>query len=130
MANHDTVQSSHAIPSSEELKALIEKVLDDNKADDIETIDLRGQSSLADFMVVASGTSTRQVASLASKIQDKFAELNYSKPRAEGATQGDWVVVDAIDVIVHIFRPEVRTFYNIEKMWRPEAIGRATTAAI
>lgn len=102
-----------------QLKNLIEKVLDENKATDIETIDLRGQSSIADFMIIASGTSSRQVVSLSEKIKEKMQEHNL-KTRAEGANTGDWVVVDAIDVIVHLFRPEVRDFYAIEKMWRIE----------
>ena len=111
------------------MKIIIEKLLDDSKAEDIETIDLRGQSSIADFMIIASGQSSRQIAGFAGKLKDKLQEYGM-RARSEGEAQGDWVVIDAIDVIVHLFRPEVREFYNIEKMWRPEAIGRATTAAI
>lgn len=93
--------------------------MDASKAEDIEIIDLRGQSSLADFMVIASGQSSRQIVGFAGKIQDKLLEHGM-KVRSEGAGQGDWVVLDAIDVIVHLFRPEVRDFYAIEKMWRNE----------
>ncbi len=103
----------------EQLKKLIEKTLDDSKAEDIEIIDLRGHSSLADYMIIASGASSRQVIGVAGKIKEKLAELGL-KAKSEGAAQGDWVVVDAGDVIVHLFRPEVRAFYSIEKMWRNE----------
>lgn len=81
-------------------------------------ISLEGHSALADYMIVASGRSSRQVAALADKLVDRLAEVGIKNTRVEGARQGDWVVVDAGDVIVHIFRPEVREFYNIEKMWR------------
>jgi ribosome-associated protein len=105
--------------SPQQLKNLIEQVLSDSKADEIECIDLRGQSSLADFMIIASGQSTRQVIGFAGKLKDKLLEHG-QRVKIEGAGQGDWVVVDANDVIVHLFRPEVRSFYNIEKMWRED----------
>ena len=98
---------------------MIEKILDDSKAEDIEVIDLRGQTSIADFMIVASGQSSRQIAGFADKLKDELLKHGM-KTRSEGETQGDWVVIDAIDVIIHLFRPEVREFYNIEKMWRNE----------
>lgn len=104
----------------EHLKTLLASVLDDNKAQDIEVIDLKGLTSIADYMIVATGQSNRQVIALADKISEKMKETGYLAPRLEGLQQGDWVIVDAYDVIVHIFRPEVREFYNIEKMWRPE----------
>jgi ribosome-associated protein len=104
----------------EDLKDLIAKTLDANKAEDIEIIDLRGLTSLADYMVVASGTSSRQVAALADKLRDSLSEHGYAVLRTEGLPTADWVVADAGDVIVHLFRPEVRGFYNIEKMWRPD----------
>ena len=107
------------IISSTEIKKIIEAVLDSSKAEDLETIDLRGQSSIADFMIIASGQSSRQIVGFAGKIQEKLLEHGM-KIRSEGAGQGDWVVLDAIDVIVHLFRPEVREFYAIEKMWRSE----------
>lgn len=100
------------------MKDLIVQVLDMHKAEDIDVIDLKGISALADYMIVASGRSTRQVAALASKIKEKLAFYNHRHVKTEGATQGDWVIVDAGDVIVHLFRPEVREFYRIEKMWR------------
>ncbi len=104
---------------SVDLKNLIEKILDESKAEDIEIIDLRGQSFIADYMIIASGQSSRQVVGFSTKLKDKLHEYGI-KIKSEGATQGDWVVVDAYDVIVHLFRPEVRDFYAIEKMWRTE----------
>lgn len=100
------------------LKTLITESLDGDKAQDIEAIDLRGQSSLADYMIVASGTSSRQVSAMAQKLTDRLKEAGCRGIRMEGEDQGNWVIVDAGDVIVHLFRPEVREFYNIEKMWR------------
>lgn len=106
----------------EQLKAYIEKTLDADKAEDIEVIDLRHQSALADYMIVASGRSSRQVSALAEKLQDRLRSMGMKQILIEGTEQGNWVVVDAGDVIVHLFRPEVREFYNIEKMWRtPQA---------
>jgi ribosome-associated protein len=102
----------------DELKALVLKTLDDNKASEIVDIDLRGKSPVADFMVLASGTSGRQVASLAQKILDETAKAYPGIPqRVEGMAEADWVLVDLNDIIVHIFRPEVRGFYALEKMW-------------
>ena len=90
---------------------------------DIETIDLNGQSVLADYMVIASGTSSRQVARMADKLSERLHARGMRDLRIEGAAQGDWVVFDAGDVIVHLFRPEVREFYNIEKMWKMNETG-------
>lgn len=101
-----------------EMKTLIEESLDNDKAENIETIDLRGQTAIADFMIVCTGRSSRQVAALADHIKEKLTAQGLKGIRIEGADQADWVIVDAGDVIVHIFRPEVREFYNIEKMWR------------
>ncbi len=101
---------------------MIEQSLDADKASDIETIDLRGQTAIADFMVVATGTSTRQVGAMAEKLEQRLKALGFSDIRTEGKDLCNWVVLDAGDVIVHIFRPEVREYYNIEKMWRtPQA---------
>jgi ribosome-associated protein len=94
------------------------KTLDDNKATEIVDIDLRGKSTIADHMVLASGTSSRQVAALAQKILDETARQFPGIPqRVEGMTEADWVLVDLNDIIVHLFRPEVRNFYALEKMW-------------
>lgn len=95
--------------------------MDADKAVDIHTIDLKGQSPIADYMIVASGTSSRHVGALAQKLRDILESRGLKGIRLEGIAQSDWVVVDAGDVIVHIFKPEVRSFYNIEKMWGPYA---------
>jgi ribosome silencing factor RsfS/YbeB/iojap len=113
----------------EHLKTLIASVLDDNKAQDIEVIDLKGLTSIADYMIVATGQSNRQVIALADKVSEKLKEAGYLGPRVEGMPHGDWVIVDAYDIIVHLFRPEVREFYNIEKMWRPEPGFKAPAGA-
>ena len=81
------------------------------------TIDLGGKTSLADHLVIASGRSTRQVAALTQKLSERIKQAGFAPPRVEGLSQADWVVVDAGDVIVHLFRPEVREFYNLEKLW-------------
>ena len=94
---------------------IIEKTLDDNKAEDVVVIDLRGKTSIANQMVVASGTSQRHVASLAEKVQENLKAAGFSST-IEGEEKADWVLIDAFDVIVHIFKPEVRAFYSLEKM--------------
>ncbi|HEX6740543.1 MAG TPA: ribosome silencing factor [Sphingomicrobium sp.] len=91
--------------------------LDDDQAVEVVTIPLTGKSNIADHMVVASGRSTRQVASMAVKLADKIKERFGKNVRIEGLPAADWVLIDADDVIVHIFRPEVRSFYNLERMW-------------
>lgn len=91
--------------------------LEDDKAVDIVTIELEGKSSIADYLVIASGTSSRHVASIAGHLTEKIKHIFDDSCRVEGMRQGDWVVIDAVDVIVHIFRPEVREFYNLEKLW-------------
>lgn len=103
--------------SDEEILEIVKRALDDNKAEDITVMDLRGKTSLASFMVVASGTSQRHVASLAEKVQQMLKSAGYTSA-AEGEEKADWILIDAFDVIVHIFKPEVRDFYNIEKMWQ------------
>ena len=112
-----------SVPSlaADAIKDLALRSLDADKAEDIETIDLQGHSSLADYIVIASGRSARQVSALADNLVDRLLEQGV-RTRTEGLRNGDWVIVDAGDVIVHIFRPEVRTFYNIEKMWRGTAL--------
>lgn len=100
-----------------EVKDLILESLDSDKAEDIKLIELDTDLGLADYMVIASGTSSRQVVALAEKLRDRLSVRNVKGIRLEGLTTGDWVALDAGDVIVHIFKPEVREFYNIEKMW-------------
>jgi ribosome-associated protein len=96
------------------------KSLDDDKAEEILSIPLAGKTSIADYMVIASGRSSRQVVAMAQHLQEKLRSP-HRPVRVEGMTQGDWVLIDAGDVIVHLFRPEVRSFYNLEKMWSVEA---------
>ncbi len=105
--------------SSQEQLAHILKSLDDDKAEDIVQIDLRGKSSIGDYMVVCSGRSSRQVVSIAEKLVDRLKHELGRSARTEGKETGDWVLIDTGDVIVHVFRPEVREFYQLEKMWQP-----------
>jgi ribosome-associated protein len=106
-------------PSSEELLARILSSLDDDKAEDVVQIDLRGKTTIADYMVIASGRSTRQVAAMAEKLVERLKDAFGRTSKVEGKDTGDWVLIDTGDVIVHIFRPEVRDFYQLEKMWQP-----------
>jgi ribosome-associated protein len=103
--------------SVDELHKLVLKSLDDDQAQEVVSIPLAGKSNIADHMVIASGRSTRQVASMAVKLADKIKERFGRSVRIEGLPAADWVLIDADDVIVHIFRPEVRNFYNLERMW-------------
>ena len=101
----------------EALHKLVMQSLDDDQAVEVVTIPLAGKSSIADHMVIASGRSSRQVASMATKLADKIKQQFGRIVRIEGLPVADWVLIDADDVIVHLFRPEVRTFYNLERMW-------------
>ena len=105
--------------SSDALLNCIIKSLSENKAEDITTIDLRGRTSIGDYMVVASGTSTRLVSSVSQKLVDTLKTDHGRISKVEGKDAGDWVLIDTGDIIVHVFRPEVREFYQIEKMWAP-----------
>jgi ribosome-associated protein len=113
----------------DETLALVLGSLDDDKAEDVVAIDLRGKSSIADHMVIATGRSARQVAAIADKLAERFKDRFRRPVRAEGKGLGDWVLIDCGDVIVHVFRPEVRAFYQIEKMWMDPADLRARAAA-
>ena len=99
------------------LLALVLARLDDNKAAETVTINLKGKSSIADFMVVTSGRSNRHVGAIAKNLVDVLEKSGTKNVRVEGMRQSDWVLIDAGDVIVHVFRPEVREFYKLEKMW-------------
>ena len=102
--------------------ALLVKILssvDDDKAEEVVQIDLRGRSEMADHMVICSGRSSRQVAAISEKLVDRLKQEFGVLCRIEGKETGDWVLIDAGDVIVHVFRPEVREFYQLEKMWLP-----------
>ena len=102
---------------SDALLASILKSLEDDKAEDIVQIDLRGKTEIGDFMVICSGRSTRQVSSISEKLAQHIKETFGRTPKVEGKDIGDWVLIDTGDVIVHVFRPEVREFYQLEKMW-------------
>ncbi|RVU04993.1 ribosome silencing factor [Novosphingobium umbonatum] len=104
-----------SVPGS--LHALILQSLDDDQAQEILSIPLAGKSSIADHMVIASGRSTRQVAAMAQKLAERVKHGGFGHVRIEGLPAADWVLIDAGDVVVHLFRPEVRSFYNLERMW-------------
>ena len=104
-----------------DLHDLVLAQLDDDQAMEIVSIPLEGKSSVADYMVVASGRSTRQVASMAQKLAEKVKQNGFGPARVEGLPAADWVLIDAGDVVVHLFRPEVRSFYNLERMWSFES---------
>ncbi len=115
--------------TDEQAAALLDLVLtslDDDQAVETVTIPLAGKSTIADYMVIASGRSTRQVASMAVKLAEKIKQSTGRTPRIEGLPAADWVLLDANDIIVHLFRPEVRSFYNLERMW---GFGDAPVAA-
>jgi ribosome-associated protein len=105
--------------TSDALLAAILKSLDDDKAEDVVQIDLRGKSAMGDYMVIASGRSTRQVSAMSEKMVDRLKAAFGVISKIEGKDTGDWVLIDTGDVIVHVFRPEVREFYQLEKMWLP-----------
>jgi ribosome-associated protein len=122
-------------PAESPVLERILSTLDDDKAEDIVTIDLSGRSSLCDTIVIATGRSSRHVASLAENLARRLKEWGVFGVRVEGLTQGDWVLIDAGDVVVHLFRAEVRTYYDLEGMWsvgeqglrakKPERVGSA-----
>ncbi|MEM9312285.1 MAG: ribosome silencing factor [Pseudomonadota bacterium] len=105
----------------DDLHELVLAQLDDDQAIEVVSIPLEGKSSVADFMVIASGRSTRQVAAMAQKLAEKVKQDGYGPARVEGLPAADWVLIDAGDVVVHLFRPEVRSFYNLERMWSFES---------
>jgi ribosome-associated protein len=118
-AKSGAAPASRARPSPDETLALVLARLDDDKAADPTTIDLKGKTTLADYMVVASGRSHRHVGAIADRLVTDL-KADGIVPRVEGLPHCDWVLIDAGDLIVHIFRPEVREFYNLEKMWMAE----------
>ncbi|MGA0603374.1 ribosome silencing factor [Caulobacter sp. KR2-114] len=134
--NREPAPSAHEAPVRDEpseedqsgvaaLESLILQRLDDEKAQDIVFIDLKDKSSVADAMIVASGRSHRHVGAMADHVLRMLKDQGYGKARVEGMPHCDWVLIDAGDVIVHLFRPEVRAFYNIEKIWSVEPPSRA-----
>ena len=113
----------------EALHQLVLRSLDDDQAVEVVSIPLSGKSSIADHMVIASGRSSRQVASMAQKLTERIKQELGRNVRIEGLPVADWVLIDADDVIVHLFRPEVRSFYNLERMWAFEEAARPAAAA-
>ncbi|HTU12904.1 MAG TPA: ribosome silencing factor [Allosphingosinicella sp.] len=118
-----------AIENAEALHDLVLGSLDDDKAIEVVTIPLAGKSNIADHMVIASGSSTRHVAAMAQKLSERIKRDLGRNVRVEGLPVADWVLIDADDVIVHLFRPEVRSFYNLERMWAFEDNAPTATAA-
>ncbi len=115
-----------ATGTAQTLLSVIERCLDDDKAEDVAVIDLAGKSSIADFMVIASGRSQRHVGAIAQHLQERLKSGGVRVPTIEGMTQCDWVLIDAGDIVVHVFRPEVRSFYGLEKMWAAPAVSVQT----
>ena len=111
------LQANPAAPLLETILA----TLDDAKAEEIVSLDLEGKSPIADYMVIASGRSNRHVSAIADRLLERLKSEEPGGLRVEGLTHCDWVLIDAGDVIVHVFRPEVRSFYNLEKLWSSEA---------
>ena len=118
--NTVSTPATPAVPSVEAAVELILNTLEDAKAEETVSVDITGKSSLADHMIVTSGRSQRHVGAVADQIIRALRDNGFGKPRVEGLPHCDWVLVDTGDVIVHIFRPEVREFYNIEKMWQAD----------
>ena len=114
---NETAASGRQPLDVEQLHKLVLQSLDDDQAVEVVSIPLEGKSNIADHMVIASGRSTRQVASMATKLADRIKQEFSKNVRIEGLPAADWVLIDADDVIVHLFRPEVRNFYNLERMW-------------
>ena len=111
------ISKARTARDADQILELITTSLDDDKAENVLTIPLKGKSAMADYMVVASGTSSRQVAAMAEHIEFKLKQNKVDVLGLEGLRQADWVLIDANDVIVHLFRPEVREFYGLERMW-------------
>ena len=124
----DTVAPKRPAAEPRELLASILQILDDHQADDVVVIDLQGKSTIGDYMVVATGRSARQVTALAEHLVQALKEKGVTGVKPEGMRQGDWVLIDAGDVIVHLFRPDVREFYSLEKMWEADFSGTEQNA--
>ena len=114
------VRKKPAAKRQDDLLKIVEKSLDADKAEDIVAIDLKGKSSIADFMVIATGRNSRQLAAMAQHLDEKLSKAGSKTIGIEGLAQGEWVLLDGGDIIVHLFRPEIRKFYNLEKMWGVE----------
>jgi len=129
-ATREGVPSAEVLSTATASEDLLNRILtwlDDAKAEKIVTIDLKKKSSIGDFMIIASGGSDRHVGAIAEQIQRKLKEDGLGRVRVEGMPQCDWVLIDTGDIIVHVFRPEVRDFYNLEKMWSADRTGDVTS---
>jgi len=107
-------------PELDRMQAVIITSLEDDKAEDVVAIDLAGRASFADRMVIATGLADRQISAMAVHLEEKLVEAGFKKTRMEGTTGTDWVLIDAGDIIVHLFKPEARILYGLEKMWGPD----------
>lgn len=117
--------------SPENIRDILIQTLEDNKAEDIVSISLHGKSPLADFMIIASGRSSRHVVGLSNNLDEALSKAGVTKSKFDGRENGDWVLVDTGDIIIHLFKPEVREFYNIEKIWcDPEALQKYEAARV
>ena len=123
-----SIARSRKLPDVEHLLSLVETSLDDDQAESITTIPLGGKSSIADYMVVASGRNARQIAAMADHLATKLKAEGVRSVAVEGLKTCEWVLIDCGDIIVHLFRPEVRTFYNLEKMWAIDLPGDRPSA--
>ena len=121
-------QSEKAIPNGDQVLKFVEAYLDDDKAENIVVVDLEGKTEIADYLVVATGTSQRHVGAMTDHIQRNLKTEGVKGIAIEGAPQCDWVLIDAGDVIIHLFRPEVRDFYNLEKIWMAPSAATSETA--
>jgi ribosome-associated protein len=123
-----TPRRKSKISPAQTLLARAEKILEDGKAEDLVAIDLHGKSDIADYLLIATGRSQRQIMALAQRLLDGLKAAGHGKIAIEGLRHGDWVLIDAGDVIVHLFKPESRSYYNLEKMWGEalsEAVGQS-----
>ena len=111
------MQKTTRINNTKKLLKLILKSLGDDKAFDVKSIDLLQRSSIADFMIIASGASSKQVSSMANNLRKRLKDYGIKTRKPEGLINSDWVLIDAFDIVIHLFRPEVREFYRLEKMW-------------
>ncbi len=116
-------------PTSKQLVKLVETSLEDDKAKDIVVIDIIGKSDIADYLVIASGNSARHVSAIAGHLRDALKKGGQEKVAVEGINQSDWALIDCGDVIVHVFHPEVREFYSLEKMWGPSGKDEGSTVS-
>ena len=123
------ISKPHTAFDADQILELITTSLDNDKAENILTIPLRGKSVMAEYMVLASGTSSRQVAAMAEHIESKLKQNKIAILGLEGLRQADWVLIDANDIIVHLFRPEVREFYGLERMWVDDSTEEIVTVS-